>query len=222
MMRLNSAFVHFSAAFFIYSPIIKCLLRKIQLILLPKMKNQPSFLLKLLQTILLLCSILQVLAQDSNKQFPTDIELMNLVNKHISSPITNIKKANGETYLQRNFSDYLHASPAFSGPEPQGNQADYGHDHNIEELETFLNRPHPSVATLEKYFAAAAAESIQSVNTAVAGAPIWTPDGEAELHKIPFFVRGKVRRNTEAFAAERGLARIDAETLYDAKAHFSR
>ncbi|MFO0136827.1 MAG: ferredoxin:protochlorophyllide reductase (ATP-dependent) subunit B [Cyanobacteriota bacterium] len=70
--------------------------------------------------------------------------------------------------------------------------------------------------------AAAATESIQVVGTAVAGAPIWTPDGEAELHKIPFFVRGKVRRNTEAFAAERGLARIDAETLYDAKAHFSR
>jgi light-independent protochlorophyllide reductase subunit B len=69
---------------------------------------------------------------------------------------------------------------------------------------------------------ATAAESLQSVNTAVAGAPIWTPDGEAELHKIPFFVRGKVRRNTEAFATERGLARIDAETLYDAKAHFSR
>jgi len=70
--------------------------------------------------------------------------------------------------------------------------------------------------------AAAAAESIQVVGTAVAGPPVWTPDGEAELHKIPFFVRGKVRRNTEAFAAERGLARIDAETLYDAKAHFSR
>jgi light-independent protochlorophyllide reductase subunit B len=70
--------------------------------------------------------------------------------------------------------------------------------------------------------AAAAAEPIQAVATAVAGAPIWTPDGEAELHKIPFFVRGRVRRNTEAFAAERGLARIDAETLYDAKAHFSR
>jgi light-independent protochlorophyllide reductase subunit B len=42
------------------------------------------------------------------------------------------------------------------------------------------------------------------------------------LHKIPFFVRGKVRRNTETFARERGVARIDAETLYDAKAHFSR
>jgi light-independent protochlorophyllide reductase subunit B len=70
--------------------------------------------------------------------------------------------------------------------------------------------------------AATAAESIQAVGIAVAGAPTWTPDGEAELHKIPFFVRGKVRRNTEAFATERGLARIDAETLYDAKAHFSR
>jgi light-independent protochlorophyllide reductase subunit B len=67
-----------------------------------------------------------------------------------------------------------------------------------------------------------ASEPMQEVGTAAAGAPIWTPDGEAELHKIPFFVRGKVRRNTEAFARERGVARIDAETLYDAKAHFSR
>ena len=50
----------------------------------------------------------------------------------------------------------------------------------------------------------------------------WTADGEAELARIPFFVRGKVRRNTELFARERGLAQIDAEALYDAKAHFSR
>ncbi len=54
------------------------------------------------------------------------------------------------------------------------------------------------------------------------GEPTWTQDGDAELAKIPFFVRGKVRKNTEAFARERGLALIDAETLYDAKAHFSR
>jgi light-independent protochlorophyllide reductase subunit B len=81
----------------------------------------------------------------------------------------------------------------------------------------------PLLATqLADPVAATAGESIQAVGIAVAGAPVWTPDGEAELHKIPFFVRGKVRRNTEAFAAERGLARIDAETLYDAKAHFSR
>ena len=49
---------------------------------------------------------------------------------------------------------------------------------------------------------------------------IWDK-GEAELKKIPFFVRGKVRRNTEAFAKEKGLIRIDSETLYDAKAHYS-
>jgi len=50
----------------------------------------------------------------------------------------------------------------------------------------------------------------------------WSPEGEAELAKIPFFVRGKVRKNTEAFARERGLAVIDSEALYEAKAHFSR
>ena len=59
-------------------------------------------------------------------------------------------------------------------------------------------------------------------SVAVATASLeWTVDGEAELKKIPFFVRGKVRRNTEAFAKEKGLNRIDSETLYDAKAHFS-
>ena len=49
----------------------------------------------------------------------------------------------------------------------------------------------------------------------------WTADGEAELKKIPFFVRGKVRRNTEAYARESGRKEISSETLYDAKAHFS-
>jgi len=107
---------------------------------------------------LIICNILQVSGQERNKQFPTDAELLNLVKKHISSPVTKIKQANGETYLQRNFSAYLHASPAFSGPEPQGATADHGHDHKLEQLESFLNRPHPSVATMEKYFAKAAAE----------------------------------------------------------------
>ena len=48
----------------------------------------------------------------------------------------------------------------------------------------------------------------------------WTADGEAELKKIPFFVRGKVRRNTEAYARDVGCREISSETLYDAKAHF--
>src|SRR5262245_4383434 len=50
----------------------------------------------------------------------------------------------------------------------------------------------------------------------------WAAEAEKELHRIPFFVRGKARRNTERFAAERGIATITLETLYDAKAHFSR
>ena len=53
-------------------------------------------------------------------------------------------------------------------------------------------------------------------------APAWTADAERELGKIPFFVRGKARRNTERFAKDCGLLQITIETLYDAKAHFSR
>ena len=54
------------------------------------------------------------------------------------------------------------------------------------------------------------------------GHPTWTAEAEKELRKIPFFVRTKARRNTEHFAAERGVASITVETLYDAKAHFGR
>lgn len=51
---------------------------------------------------------------------------------------------------------------------------------------------------------------------------VWMADAEAELLKIPFFVRGKARKNTERFAAEHGLTSIALETLYDAKSHYSR
>jgi light-independent protochlorophyllide reductase subunit B len=50
----------------------------------------------------------------------------------------------------------------------------------------------------------------------------WDPEAERELRKIPFFVRGKARRNTERFAQQSGVAMITVETLYDAKAHFGR
>ncbi|HOX68794.1 MAG TPA: ferredoxin:protochlorophyllide reductase (ATP-dependent) subunit B [Burkholderiaceae bacterium] len=49
----------------------------------------------------------------------------------------------------------------------------------------------------------------------------WAPDAEKELRKIPFFVRGKARRNTERYAQEHSVPVITVETLYDAKAHFS-
>ena len=54
------------------------------------------------------------------------------------------------------------------------------------------------------------------------GAVIWHAAAECELKKIPFFVRGKARRNTESYAALRGLTEIDIDTLYEAKAHYAR
>jgi len=73
---------------------------------------------------------------------------------------------------------------------------------------------------------AAVPASAAPTATLPSAAPIvvtdWAPDARKELQKIPFFVRGKARRNTERFAAERGVALITVETLYDAKAHFSR
>ena len=59
-----------------------------------------------------------------------------------------------------------------------------------------------------------------ALEQATASSILWTTDAERELRKIPFFVRGKARRNTEAFAERGGLAEITVDTLYDAKAHF--
>jgi len=58
--------------------------------------------------------------------------------------------------------------------------------------------------------------------TNTGGACTWDAGAEKELRKIPFFVRGKARRNTERYASEHGLSVITVETLYDAKAYFSR
>ena len=54
------------------------------------------------------------------------------------------------------------------------------------------------------------------------GEVIWLSDAERELKKIPFFVRGKAKRNTEKYAADKGLAAISVDTLYEAKAHYAR
>jgi len=51
---------------------------------------------------------------------------------------------------------------------------------------------------------------------------IWLIEAEKELKKIPFFVRGKARRNTETYAASRGVQEISIETLYEAKAHYAQ
>jgi light-independent protochlorophyllide reductase subunit B len=68
---------------------------------------------------------------------------------------------------------------------------------------------------------AAVTNHVANASVAANGS-MWSMDAEKELGKIPFFVRGKARRNTEKFALEQGLSTITVETLYDAKAHFSR
>ncbi|NTW50295.1 MAG: ferredoxin:protochlorophyllide reductase (ATP-dependent) subunit B, partial [Chlorobiales bacterium] len=59
-----------------------------------------------------------------------------------------------------------------------------------------------------------------TATVASGGAPgeiSWSADGEAMLKKIPFFVRGKVRKNTEKFAMESGYQVITADVLRAAK-----
>ncbi len=66
------------------------------------------------------------------------------------------------------------------------------------------------------------ASGAPSVTATEVAAPVWSPDGEKELSKIPFFVRGKARRNTEKYAVAQGIGLITVETLYEAKAHYGR
>ena len=75
----------------------------------------------------------------------------------------------------------------------------------------------------ETTLAAATAEVAADTTTIAVGtaaAAPWAPEAEKELRKIPFFVRGKARRNTERYAMERSITLITVEALYDAKAHF--
>ena len=46
---------------------------------------------------------------------------------------------------------------------------------------------------------------------------VWTPDALAELQRIPGFVRGKIKRNTEKFAREQDLNQITLEIMFAAK-----
>jgi light-independent protochlorophyllide reductase subunit B len=84
-----------------------------------------------------------------------------------------------------------------------------------------LGHASPVNVTAEKQLPPEAAEDAPAPITIPADVA-WALDAEKELKKIPFFVRGKARRNTERFAQERGVGTITVETLYDAKAHFGR
>jgi len=78
-----------------------------------------------------------------------------------------------------------------------------------------------SSAPMKQEVGAGGAEQITAPNLNLGNQTLaWETDAEKELNKIPFFVRGKARRNTEKYAVEQGLLSITLETLYDAKAHF--
>ena len=82
--------------------------------------------------------------------------------------------------------------------------------------------PEAEAETQIKVLAGAPEAPVADQSVAATGEPVWDQSAEKELKKIPFFVRGKARRNTETYAKESGVATITVETLYDAKAHFGK
>jgi light-independent protochlorophyllide reductase subunit B len=75
--------------------------------------------------------------------------------------------------------------------------------------------PQATVSAVETPAAAAVPDS--APQNGADGAATWSADAEAMLKKIPFFVRGRVRKNTEKYAASRGYATITADVLREAK-----
>jgi len=82
--------------------------------------------------------------------------------------------------------------------------------------------PYAAAPEVEGAFDAITAVIEASATAPVAAALRWTPEGERELKKIPFFVRKKARMNTERFATDRGIQVIGVDTLYEAKAHYGK
>jgi light-independent protochlorophyllide reductase subunit B len=89
-------------------------------------------------------------------------------------------------------------------------------------LPSHLGRGHAAPPADAPATPAATAAVAVAPRPASESAAVWGAEAEKELHKIPFFVRGKARRNTERFANENGVTTITVETLYDAKAHYAR
>ncbi len=98
----------------------------------------------------------------------TNEDLIKLVDKNLSSPIKKRVYGNGDVFLQREMNDFLSNTDRNrkaaiekqnQSAKTQGVVIEYDHageDH--EHLADILNRPHPSVATTEKYIDDAAAE----------------------------------------------------------------
>nr|WP_294780631.1 N-acetylmuramoyl-L-alanine amidase [uncultured Flavobacterium sp.] len=126
-------------------------------------KNKPINLRNQIAAIMVLFTILSGLAQttpDSNK--PSDAQLYSLADKYLKSSIKKEVKPDGEVFLQRDMGDYLafanKKNAVTSKPGLADKHDDLECEHNGELLKEYLNRPHPSVATMAKYFADASKE----------------------------------------------------------------
>ena len=83
--------------------------------------------------------------------------------------------------------------------------------------------PHPGAeAAAEVAIAAENKANPDDVSPSTSAEITWAESGLKELKKIPFFVRGKVKRNTEKFARDLGITEITVDTLYEAKARIGK
>ncbi len=122
--------------------------------------NKPQHIAMRLRFTLVTCLLLLFFFNGFSQQptkFQTDDSLQRLAKKYVKSAIKKTTHANGDVFLQRDMTPYLGARLT----QPQRNYPtadDHGHDHGSDMLIEFLNRPHPSVVTMQKYFNQAAAE----------------------------------------------------------------
>ena len=126
------------------------------------MRRKLPFILKTIAVVLAVSS--SAIAQVKR----TNEDLIKLADKHLSSPIKKRVDGNGDVFLQRDMNDFLSNTDRDrkaaiekqnQSAKTQGVVIEYEHgDDSHENLAEILNRPHPSVATTEKYIDNAAAE----------------------------------------------------------------
>uniref|UniRef100_UPI0034D964DE golvesin C-terminal-like domain-containing protein n=1 Tax=Flavobacterium anhuiense TaxID=459526 RepID=UPI0034D964DE len=126
-------------------------------------KNKLIDLRNQIASIMVLFSIATGLAQttpDSKK--PSDEQLYSLADKYLKSSIKKEVKPDGEVFLQREMGDYLalanKKNAVTSKPDLVEKHDELECEHNGELLKEYLNRPHPSVKTMVKYFTEASKE----------------------------------------------------------------
>lgn len=156
--------------------------------------------------------LLNPFGSKAQQNFRSDAELMNLVNRYVTSPVNRTVKPNGDVLLQRDMTAYLKSTVQ---AVPTQQQADHGHDHKSDELLEFLNRPHPNVSTINKYFNQAAAEYGVPVSILKAVAQVqsnWAQVSESLYGS--WGVMGIIENNfTKQITEASGLLHTDAASI---------